>query len=365
MDKHAILVLSDGSVYEGRSFGAETDACGEVVFSTSMTGYQEMLTDPACAGQIIVSTYPLIGNYGINAVDSESDRVQIRGLAVREEAAVPSHYLCDKTIDQYLSENGLPGIAGLDTRAVTRKLRSQGTMMGIITSQKTPQQALDALSSFPHYKGTDFVKDVSTSSVRHYHVADAPGRHHIVVLDCGCPNSIIHRLRTLNCDVTTVPCTASVWDILGLNPNGILISPGPGNPELLDHITHNIQGLIGRAPIMGLCLGSQLIARAFGGKNKKLSFGHRGSNHPVRELRTGRVYITSQNHGYATDPASLPPELEVSHVSLNDGTIEGLRHKRLPIFALQYHSEASPGQRNSTYLFEEFLKLIRGESQHS
>ena len=360
MGKRAVLVLSDGSVYEGRSFGADVDVCGEVVFNTSMTGYQEMLTDPACAGQIVVATYPLIGNYGINAEDAESERIQVRGLAVREEAAVPSHHLCSKTIGQYFSEVGIPGIAGIDTRSVARKLRSQGTMMGILTSKMTPLQALEVLAASPHYSGIDFVKDVSTGTICRHRDSNAPGRSHIVILDCGCPYSIIHRLRTINCDITAVPCTSSAWDILELKPDGVLISPGPGNPEVLDHIVNNIKGLIGRTPIMGLCLGGQLVARAFGGKNRKLGFGHRGSNHPVRELRTGLVYITSQNHGYATDPASLPPELEISHVSLNDGTIEGLRHKSLPIFTTQYHAEASPGQRSSAFLFEEFLKMIRG-----
>jgi carbamoyl-phosphate synthase small subunit len=356
--RHSILVLADGSVYEGHGFGADVDTYGEVVFNTSMTGYQEMLTDPSYVGQIVIPTYPLIGNYGVNSHDMESDHIQVRGFVVREEASEPNHYLSDKTLNRYLNENNIPGIAGPDTRAITRKLRSHGTMMGVLTSRQTVQQALDQLNSVPYYGNIDFVKEVSTRATFRWQPDGKPGRYSIVVLDCGCKYNILRLLRALNCDVTAVPCTASAKEILELKPDGLLISPGPGNPDILDYIVHNIQGLIGYIPIMGICLGNQLIARAFGGKNYKLKFGHRGGNHPVKDLRTGRVYITSQNHGYVPDPDSLLPELEISHVNLNDGTIEGLRHKTLPIFAIQYHSEASPGPLDSTYIFEEFLQMI-------
>lgn len=361
MNKRAILVLADGSVYEGCSFGAEVDTYGEVVFNTSMNGYQEMLTDPSYAGQIVVTTYPIIGNYGINAVDVESNRIQVRGFAVREAVDTPSHYLSKKTLNQYLSESAVPGIAELDTRAITRKLRSEGTMMGVLSTQKSPQEAVKFLSSVPPYGQTDFVKEISTKEAFRWQDSGVPGKYHVVVLDCGCKYNILRLLHALECTVTVAPCTTAAQDLLALKPDGLLISPGPGNPDLLDYITGTVKELVGRVPIMGICLGNQLIARAFGGQSLKLKFGHRGGNHPVKDLRTGRVHITSQNHSYVPDPDSLPPELEVSHLNLNDGTVEGLRHKSLPIFTIQYHSEASPGPLDSTYIFDDFLEMMRRE----
>ena len=361
MTKRAILLLEDGSIYEGQSFGAETDACGEVVFNTSMTGYQEMLTDPSYAGQIVIPTYPLIGNYGINECDAESSRIQVRGFVVREDCAEPSHYLNQKTVNSYLCEAGIPGIAQLDTRCITRKLRNYGVMMGVLTSQRTPQEASEMLRSVPNYGTIDFVKEVSTQSPFRYRPEDDEGRRNIVVVDYGCKYNIMRIMRRLGCNVTVVPCTATAKEILAYNPDGVLLSPGPGNPELLDYAVYNIRGLIGYKPIMGICLGNQLIARAFGGKNFKLKFGHRGGNHPVKDLTTGKVYITAQNHGYAVDADSIKKGLEVSHINLNDGTVEGLRHKELPIFTIQYHSEASPGPLDSTYLFEQFMDIIDRE----
>jgi len=363
MTKRAILVLEDGSVYEGYCFGAETSAYGEVVFNTSMAGYQEMLTDPSYAGQIIVPTYPLIGNYGINEHNFESRKIQVSGFVVREECHQPNHYLSTGTLHEFLAEYGIPGISGVDTRAITRKLRSAGVMMGMITSDQTPGQALEQLKQQPDYGSIDFVKQVTTEAPYQWQTESAETgsaqSSHIVVLDCGLKYSILRIMRRMDCSLTVVPCTMSAEEILNLKPDGIILSPGPGNPELLDYVVDIIRELIGKKPIMGICLGNQLIARAFGAKTFKLKFGHRGGNHPVRDMSDGRVHITAQNHGYAVDADSLGSELEVTHINLNDGTVEGLRHKELPIFSIQYHSEASPGPWDNVYLFEKFLEMVR------
>jgi len=367
MAKRAILVLEDGSVYEGYSFGAEANAHGEVVFNTSMMGYQEMLTDPSYAGQIVVPTYPLIGNYGINEQDFESNKIQVRGFVVREECYQPNHYLSNSTLYQYLAESGIPGISGVDTRAITRKLRSVGVMMGTITSDKTPQEALEQLKEQPRYGETDFVKQVTTDAPYQWeselNEETSQSLCKIVVLDCGLKYSILRIMRGMGCSMQVVPCTMPADEILNLKPDGILLSPGPGNPEVLDYIVDTVKKLIGKKPIMGICMGNQLIARAFGAKTFKLKFGHRGANHPVRDLADGRIHITAQNHGYATDPDSLKGGLEVTHINLNDGTVEGLRHKELPIFSIQYHSEASPGPLDNTYLFGKFIEMVRGDKK--
>ncbi|MBU2535260.1 MAG: glutamine-hydrolyzing carbamoyl-phosphate synthase small subunit [Chloroflexota bacterium] len=362
MNRKTLLVLADGSVYEGLCFGAEVDAYGEVVFNTGMIGYQEMLTDPSYAGQIVVPTYPLIGNYGTNEQDVESDKIQVRGFVVREECTQPNHYRNRQTIHDYLLESNIPGLHGVDTRSLTRKLRSYGVMMGYLTSEKSPEEALAELKKLPDYGSIDFVQQVSTSHPYPWEsTPDDNNMPHIVVLDCGLKYNILRLLRQQGCRVTAVPCTTSADDILNLKPDGILLSPGPGDPELLDYIVETVKGLTGKKPMMGICLGNQLIARAFGGKNFKLKFGHRGGNHPVRDLKTGRIHITAQNHGYAVDPDTLKDGLEVTHVNLNDGTVEGLRHKELPIFCIQYHSEASPGPLDNTYLFEDFMKMVKGD----
>ncbi len=362
MTKRAILVLEDSSVYQGYCFGAETTAYGEVVFNTSMVGYQEMLTDPSYAGQVVVPTYPLIGNYGVNEQDFESKKIQVSGFVVREECHQPNHYLGTKTLHEFLMESGTPGISGVDTRAITRKLRSVGVMMGVITSEQTPQQALEQLRAVPDYGATDFVREVTTDVPYQWEpeLAGADASLHIVVLDCGLKYNILRILRRMGYRVTAVPCTMSAGEILDLKPDGILLSPGPGNPELLDYIVDTVKQLVDKQPIMGICLGNQIIARAFGAGTFKLKFGHRGANHPVRDLATGRVYITAQNHGYAVDPDTVKGSLEVTHINLNDGTVEGLRHKELPIFCIQYHSEASPGPWDNVYLFNEFTEMVGG-----
>jgi carbamoyl-phosphate synthase small subunit len=329
-----------------------------------MTGYQEMLTDPSYSGQIVIPTYPLIGNYGINEEDTESARVQVRGFVVKEECLVPSHYLQNKTLHQYLQENNITGICGIDTRSITRKLRSFGVMMGIITSTKKPEEALQELKKQPDYDSTDFVRQVSTTKPYSWDPDNIDNcKYNIVAFDCGLKYNILRLLKLRGCNVTVMPCTSSAEEILGLNPDGILLSPGPGDPELLDYAVKTVQGLIGKKPIMGICLGNQLIGRAFGAKTFKLKFGHRGGNHPVKEFATGRVHITAQNHGYSIDPDTLKDDLEVTHINLNDGTVEGLRHKELPIFSIQYHSEDSPGPMDNRYLFDKFIEMIEGEKQ--
>ena len=362
----AHLVLEDGSVYRGEAFGAVRPAHGEVVFSTSMTGYQEMLTDPSFAGQIVVPTYPLIGNYGISERDFESARVQVAGFVVREHSARPSHALSTSTLDEFLKSQGVTGISGVDTRAITRRLRTRGVMKGVIAIDETPEQAIARLSDLPDYGDTDFVEQVSTEEPYDW---DSPntmngpeGRdrpYRILVDDCGLKYNILRMLRARGCEVKALPAKSTAEDILSLKPDGVLMSPGPGDPELLDYAVDAARGIAGRVPILGICLGNQMIGRAFGGKTFKLKFGHRGANHPVKDLATGRVYITAQNHGYAVDPDSLPPELEVSHVNLNDGTVEGLRHTTMPIMTIQYHSEASPGPLDNEYIFDRFIDMVR------
>jgi carbamoyl-phosphate synthase small subunit len=360
MRKKAYLVLADGSVYNGESFGAAADSYGEVVFNTSMTGYQEILTDPSYAGQIVVPTFPLIGNYGINTDDIESRKIQVRGFVIREECLQPNHYLSKKTLYEYLDDSGISGISGVDTREITRKLRSAGVMMGMITSSMSPQEALEALKKQPDYGTIDFVREVTASAPYEW---DAAGQYekiyNIIALDCGLKYNILRMLHHRGCRVTAVPCTTSAEDILEMKPDGILLSPGPGDPVLLDYIVANVRKLAGKKPVMGICLGCQLISRAFGGKTFKLKFGHRGGNHPVKEFATGRVHITAQNHGYAVDPDSLKNGLEVTHINLNDNTVEGVAHRELPIFSVQYHSEDSPGPMDNRYLFDNFIELIK------
>jgi carbamoyl-phosphate synthase small subunit len=378
MARKAVLVLEDGSVHEGHSFGAETTAYGEVVFSTSMTGYQEMLTDPSYAGQILGPTYPLIGNYGINESDFESRQIQVRAFVVREYCPQPSHWQSRRTLPEFLLASGIPGISGIDTRALIRRLRSSGVMMGILTSEMTTAEAVQELKSLPSYDSVNFVRQVSTEKAYEWQsnmpatvsLGSSPSKgqdkderqpkhSHVVVIDYGLKYNILRILSGLGCRATAVACTASAEDVLALDPDGIVLSPGPGDPALLDDIADTVRTLIGKKPIMGICLGHQLIGKALGAKTFKLKFGHRGGNHPVRDIATGRVHITAQNHGYALDADTFQGGLRVSHTNLNDGTVEGLRHRDLPIISIQYHSEASPGPLDNMYLFEQFLKMVK------
>ena len=368
MPRPASLVLEDGSTFQGYAFGAERSAFGEVVFSTSMTGYQEMLTDPSYAGQIVMPTHPLIGNYGINERDFESRKVQVAGFVVREHCLRPSHSMSTSTLDEFLSAQGIPGISGVDTRAITRRLRTEGVMMGAIAAGKSPEDTLAELREVPRYGDVDFVAQVSTAEPYEWDQS-LPGKgsgdkkYRIVVADCGLKYNILRNLRSRGCEVVAVPTKSTAEEFLALNPDGVVMSPGPGDPELLDYTVETAKGLVGKLPILGICLGNQVLARSFGGRTFKLKFGHRGANHPVRDLSSGLVHITAQNHGYAVDPDTLPPELEISHVNLNDGTVEGLRHRSLPVMSIQYHSEASPGPLDNEYIFDSFLDMVASEQR--
>lgn len=365
----AYLVLEDGSVHRGESMGARVDGHGEVVFNTSMTGYQEVLTDPSYAGQLVTLTYPLVGNYGINPQDFESARIRVAGFIVREHCDQPSHGRSDRTLDEYLKSQGIPGICGVDTRAITRRLRDRGVMMGLLTTG-SPEAAAARLAEMPRYEDQDLVRTV-TAADRYRWSLEGPqpaaaqsaeggeARRRILVTDVGLKYNILRLLQARGCEVIAVPAETSAEDMLAMNPSGILLSPGPGDPQLLDYVVGNVRQILGRVPVMGICLGHQLVARALGADTFKLKFGHRGGNHPVQDLATGRVYITAQNHGFAVDPDTLPPGLEVSHINLNDGTVEGTRHRDMPLFTIQYHSEASPGPRDNEYIFDEFLGMVK------
>jgi carbamoyl-phosphate synthase small subunit len=356
----AHLVLSDGSVFSGYGFGALTDAgslmaTGEVVFNTSMTGYQEVLTDPSYAGQIVMPTYPLQGNYGINDDDDESRQIQVNGFVVRDQSSTPSHYNSTRTLHDYLVSQRIPGLWGVDTRAITRRIRSSGVMMGALTAGD-PQDALAALHDQPAYDAVNFVERVT---VGESYAWSGEGRHKITVVDCGVKYNILRMLAARDCQVHVLPATASADDVLALEPDGVVFSPGPGDPVHNGLTVATAKAIIDRVPTLGVCLGHQVIARALGADTYKLKFGHRGGNHPVQDLATGKVYITAQNHGYAVSDEALPAAIEVTHRNLNDGTIEGLRHRERPVLTIQYHSEASPGPLDNEYIFDEFMSLVR------
>jgi carbamoyl-phosphate synthase small subunit len=360
----ALLILEDGAVFEGVSIGAAGTSTGEVVFSTAMTGYQEMLTDPSYAGQLLTLTYPLIGNYGIAAEDFESRAVQVAGFVIKQLCAVPSHWRSGESLQQFLERNQVIGIADIDTRALTRRLRTRGVMMGLLTTELDASTAGDRLRAAPSYASVDYVRRVTTPEAYVWEAEPAAGTRplEVALVDCGVKYNIMRSLAGLGCRTTVFPCTAHWEEILEREPDGIAFSPGPGDPVHLDYVVDTARALLGKKPVFGICLGNQIVGKAFGAGTFKLPFGHRGGNHPVKDLGSGRVYITSQNHGYAVDPAGLDRTgLEVSHINLNDQTVEGLRHRELPVFTIQYHPEASPGPRDSHYLFERFVASMRGE----
>jgi carbamoyl-phosphate synthase small subunit len=366
----AKLALEDGTVYTGRAFGAAGETFGEVVFNTSMTGYQEVLTDPSYKGQIVTMTYPLIGNYGINEEDRESARPQVEGFIVRELARSPSNYRAHGTLDAYLAENRVIGLEGIDTRALVRRLRVRGAMTGVLSTADLDDASLVRKArTSPSIIGRDLVRAVVpgqpfawgegfTSALVSQLQPRRPATHHVVALDFGMKWNIPRCLVQVGCRVTVVPGTATAEQVLSYKPDGIFLSNGPGDPEPLGYAIDTIGQLAGKRPIFGICLGHQLLGLALGGKTFKLKFGHRGANQPVLNGRTGRVEITTQNHGFAVSLESLPKDLEPTHLNLNDGTLEGMRHRRFPLFSVQYHPEASAGPHDSSYLFEEFRKLM-------
>ena len=383
MPIHAILALEDGCCFEGTAFGATGTTTGEICFNTSMTGYQEVITDPSYRGQIVTMTYPQIGNYGINPLDAESRGPHIRGFVIGELCKVPSNWRSCQSLGDYLASHGIPGIEGIDTRALTKHLRSRGAMRACLSTELTRDQAIAAAQASPPMAGMDYVKEVSTplayswedesrrwilpnqstGQTGPYEVLPPP-RHRIVAYDFGIKFNILRRLRQAGFEVEVVPSTTTAAAVLARNPDGVFLSNGPGDPAALGYIHEELRQLIGKMPIFGICLGNQLLGHAFGGTTFKLKFGHRGGNQPVKDLRTGRVTITSQNHGFAVDPASLPPEVEVTHINLNDGTVEGMRHRELPVFCVQYHPEAAPGPHDATYFFAEFAALIEQAKKH-
>lgn len=354
----AWLVLADGTAYRGRAAGAPGRADGEVVFNTSMTGYQEMLTDPSYAGQLLVLTYPLIGNYGTDERVEESARIQPTGLIVRQATDQPSHLRSHQTLREYLEARGVVAIDGVDTRAVTRRIRRHGVMLGTITTDETPDQALARVRDLPGYDDINWVESVTTPRVYDWSVPLGEGRYRVALLDGGVKRNIMRLLERRGCSVRVFPAGTPAAEILALHPDGVCLSPGPGDPRLLDHMVREVRQLIGRVPVFGICLGHQVAARALGAGTFKLPFGHRGGNHPVKDLVSGHVTITAQNHGYAVDPDGLDASAFVSHINLNDGTVEGIASRTDPLMTIQYHSEACPGPLDNEYIFDRFIEMM-------
>jgi carbamoyl-phosphate synthase small subunit len=411
----AILALADGTVFEGVSFGAVGEAVGEVVFNTSMSGYQEILTDPSYKGQIVTMTYPLIGNYGVNPEDVESHRPFVEGFVVKEGSVLPSNWRARKSLEAYLQECGIVGIQGIDTRALTRHIRDHGAQEGVIsTVEDDPRRLVAKAQASPGLIGRDLVKEVCCSDPFTWSrgvwewpqgypepgAGEFPGRrvpgegtdatqltlfgarlesrtarrHRVLAYDCGIKWNILRQLVSAGCDVTVVPASTPAEAVLRREPDGIFLSNGPGDPEGVPYLIEAVRSLIGVKPIFGICLGHQIVGLALGGRTYKLKFGHHGGNHPVKDLTTGKVEITAQNHGFAVDMASFtagaggrllgdPAEIVMTHVNLNDQTCEGLMHRRLPLFTVQYHPEASPGPHDANYLFRRFVEMMEAEGQ--
>jgi len=373
----AILALEDGRTFEGEAFGHNGTTTGEICFNTSMTGYQEIITDPSYRGQIVTMTYPLIGNYGINPEDAESASPHVRGLVIGELSPVASNFRSRQTLPEYFSEHKIIGIENVDTRALTKHLRTAGAMRCCITTELSTEEAIKTAKEAAPMAGSDFVKEVSTTKnftwdleSRQWNIPSVsqnrdghydelePTKYKIVAFDFGIKYNILRRMRQAGFEIEVVNSRTTAEEVLSLNPDGIFLSNGPGDPSALDYIHAEVKKLLGKKPIFGICLGHQILTHAFGGDTYKLKFGHRGGNQPVKDLRNGKVAITSQNHGFATNPDSLPDDVEITHINLNDNTIEGFRHKIYPAFSVQYHPEAAPGPNDATYFFAEFAEMI-------
>ncbi len=371
MDK-AVLALEDGTFFEGRAFGARAQSSGEVVFNTAITGYQEVFTDPSYSGQIVVLTYPQIGNYGANAADDEAGRPYIEGLVVREFSPLASNWRSEQEADRFLAAYGIPVIADIDTRALVRHLRTRGVMRGVVSARgEDPKALVEMARQIPSMAGLALAPLVSTKERYEWtagvdacspseHVGEADTqRFHVAAYDFGMKRNILRRLVHVGCRVTVVPANTTADDVLALKPDGVFLSNGPGDPEPLEFQAAQVRKFIGKIPVFGICLGHQILGLALGGRTYKLKFGHRGANHPVLNKITNKVEITSHNHGFAVDPDSLNQnEIELTHVNLNDGTLEGFRHRGQPVFCVQYHPEAAPGPHDSRYLFDDFVKLM-------
>lgn len=355
--KKATIALEDGSFFTGFSFGADGEAVGEIVFNTSMAGYQEILTDPSYCGQIVTMTYPLIGNYGVNGDDNESVKPFLSGFVVREAANVYSNWRAEGSLEEFLKCHRIVGVEGIDTRALTRKIREQGAMKAIVsTSGAAVNDLVKKAKDSPGLIGRDLVKEVTTT--RSYQTYNGASKYRVVAFDFGIKKNILNLLAAHNFKTTVVPAATSAAKVLAQNPDGVFLSNGPGDPAAVNYAVEAIKHLLGKVPLFGICLGHQLLALALGAKTYKLKFGHHGANHPVKNLLTGKVEITAQNHGFAVDPKTLPKMTEITHLNLNDQTVEGLRCSNIPAFSVQYHPEASPGPHDSRYLFADFVKLI-------
>jgi carbamoyl-phosphate synthase small subunit len=356
--KRAKIVLEDGRVFNGFSCGASGEKYGEIIFNTSMSGYQEILTDPSYKGQLITMTYPLIGNYGVNAEDAESIKPFSEGFIMRECCPVPSNWRSEQSFPEYMRDNGIVGIEGVDTRALTKHIRTQGAMRGVISTLDLDNDSLTAkVNASPVLEGKNLVKEVTC---KEKYTWNKEGTYKVTVIDCGVKHNILRLLEKYNCQVTVVPAGTSAENILSDKPDGVMLSNGPGDPQAVEGVYENVKKLIGKVPIFGICLGHQMLGLALGGKTYKLKFGHHGGNQPVKDLSTGKILITVQNHGFCVDIDTLgAQDMEVTHINLNDNTLEGFRHKTLPIFSVQFHPEYGPGPRDSEYLFKQFTDMMK------